>query len=258
MLIGLLMAAIIAILSGGESEYLPSIPKIKKEIKRNVVEESRKDSLLVIVKGYEKEVKKSEKAIKKTNKKVYKAAINREVGTPEFLDVYDAYFTTSVNLISSLVDYRLLFQEQITEEELSLITEKALEEPKKKENRKEQKGEEKIEDQIKKKFKKINEIVIKDIEDPDKAKLLTSSLSEFESTIYAYLEEAKEIGKKKRLLLSDKNISRQELDDIFEKSNQIRIQASRIYAQFREDAIQNTTAKEWKSLQKDMKLFIKK
>jgi len=258
MLIGLLMAAIIAIMGGDESLYASSIPKIKKEIKRNVVEESRKDSLLVIVKAYEKEIKLSEKEIKKSNKKVYKAAIDREVSTPEFLDIYDVYFASSVNLISSVIDYRILFQEQITDEELSLMTEKALKDPKKKEVRKDEKEEDKIEDQIRKKFKKINEIVIKDIEDPDKAKLLTSSLGEFESSIYAYLEEAEEIGKKRRKLLNDKDVDRVELDNIYEKSNQIRFEASRIYAQFREDAIQNTTAKEWKSLQKDLKLFIKK
>lgn len=261
MLIGLLVGAIVAIFGGGEvSEYEASIPKMQKEIKNHVEDEARKDSLLVIVKGYEKEIKKSDKEIKKIQKNMYKAAGDREVSTDDFLEVYDAYFEASGKLLSSLIDYRVLFQEQITGEELILVAENTLEDAKKKEKKKEKKEkkeEEKIEDQIRESFVGIKEIVIKDIEDPENAIHLSALLAEFEIKILAFIEEAEEIDIKRLELLNDKHVSREELDEIYAKSNQIRFDASRIYAKFREDAIQNTTTKEWKAIQKDLKLFTK-
>lgn len=262
MLIGLLVGAIVALFGGGEpSEYAASIPKMQKEIKRHVEDEARKDSLVVLVKAYEKEIKKSDKEIRKIQKNMYKDAGNREVSTDEFLEVYDAYFKASGDLLSSLIEYRLAFQEQITGEELLLVSENAREEVKKeeekKDKKKEKKGEEKIEDQIRESFVGIKEIVNKDIEDPDKAAHLSALLDEFEAKIQAFIIEGKEIDIRRLELLNDKHASREELDEIYAKSNQIRFDASRIYAKFREEAIQNTTKKEWKSIQKDLKKFTK-
>lgn len=114
-----------AIFGGGqESDYATYIPKIKKEIKRHVEDKARKDSLLVIVKAYEKEIKQYDKEAKKTKKRMFRAAGDREVSTADFLESYDAYFAASGEHLSTLIDFRISFQQQITEEELILVAEK--------------------------------------------------------------------------------------------------------------------------------------
>ncbi|MDX2429798.1 MAG: hypothetical protein QNK35_02625, partial [Bacteroides sp.] len=82
-------------------------------------------------------------------------------------------------------------------------------------------------------------------------------LRDFENNIYAFIDEAKVISVKRKDLLDDKNASKEDLDGIYERSNQLRYEASRNYAQFREEAILNTTEKEWKAMQKDLKAFLK-
>ena len=128
MLIGLLISAIAILLGGGdESAFVSSIPKLKKEIKRNVVEKARKDSLLVLLDDYEKAIKKYEKGKSKYKKNLYKTSSDWNKSTDEFLEAFGAYNQTTIDLISSLIDYRMLFQDQVTEEELVLMAEKALE-----------------------------------------------------------------------------------------------------------------------------------
>lgn len=262
MLIGLLVTAIVALFGGEVSEFVPTIPNMKKEIKRNVLEESRKDSLLIIMKVYDKELKTYEKEKKQSKKRMYKASSDRNISTEDFLETYDVYHNATVDLISTLIDYRLRFQEQVTEEELDLMTQKALKVPKEKtiekETRKDNKAVEKMTEEIQNSFKDINEIIIKDIEDPARHEPMTRILTNFENNIYDFINEAKLISAKRMELLDDKNTSKEDLDGVYAKSNELRFQASRNYAQFREEAILNTTEKEWKTMHKDLKAFLKK
>jgi hypothetical protein len=64
MLIGLLIALIFG--SGAESEFASSIPHIKKEIRQIVPEEARKDTLILLVKNYEKAINKELKVFLKS------------------------------------------------------------------------------------------------------------------------------------------------------------------------------------------------
>ena len=191
MIIGLLMALIFG--AGAESEFTSSIPKIKKEIRQHVTEKPRKDTLLVLVKDYEKAIKKYEKEKKRNFKKLNKSSSDRNQNSSEFIAVYDNYYQSRVQLISSLIGYRLLFQQQITEEELLLVIENAILSSKK-ERRKDEKQEEKGEDKLNKVFRDLNEIVVKHIGDSAKVKIVTQSLFDFESSIYATVDEAHDLS----------------------------------------------------------------
>ncbi len=256
MLIGLIISAIIVLTGGGESEFVSSIPHIKREIRRNVVEKERKDSLLVLVNGYEKEIKKYEKGKDKLQKNLYKTSSDRSKSTDEFLEAYDAYYQATVSLISSLIDYRLLFQQQITEEELQLIVEKA-KESSKKEQRQLAKGEEKIEEYLQDTFRDIHKVVGKHVEDPAKADTITKSLNDLENTVHEFIDEALELNMEKKRLLDDKNVSGEELHELYERSSDLRFQGSRDYAHFREEAIRHTSEKEWKAINKELKPLMK-
>jgi hypothetical protein len=139
MLIGLIIAIIFGVSRGAESEFVPVIPNIKKEIRQNVSDDARKEELLILVKASEKTIKKSEKENKKLKKVADKASKDREVSRNEFLRQYDYYYNARERLLASLINYRLLFKENISDELILKIYEDALV-ASRKERRKEDKG----------------------------------------------------------------------------------------------------------------------
>ena len=241
---------------GAESEFVSYIPKIKKEIRRNVVEKERKDSLLVLVNGFEKEIKKYEKGKSKIQKNLYKTSADRSKSTVEFLEAYDAYYQSTMNLISSLIDYRMLFQDQVTEEELVLIAEKALE-SKKKDQKKLEKGEKKAQKELSAFFADINKAVIKHVEDAARADTIVKTVDQLERTVYIFIAEAREVSLGRKKILNNKNISREEIHELYAESGKLRFQGARDYAHFREESIRLTSEKEWKAINKELKPLMK-
>jgi len=254
MLIGLIMAIIFG--GGAESEFVSSIPNLQKEIRQHVIDDARKDSLLILVKDYEKAIKKYEKEENQYKKKLNKTSADRGKSTEEFLAVWDNYNQARLGLLSSLIDYRLLFQNQITEEELLLVIENAYISSKK-ERRQDEKEEEKAEEKLDKVFRDIEEIVGRHVEDSAKTAIINNHLYVFESAIYAYVDEAAELLVEKKIKLDDKHATRDEIIEMYERSNQLRYKASRDFAIVRAEVIRNTDENEWKAINKEFDLFLK-
>ena len=256
MLIGLIFAIIFGSSRGPESEFISSIPHLKKEIRKNVEDDVRKEELLALVKVYERTRKKSEKEEKKLKKTADKASADRNVSRNEFLRVYDNYYNSRERLIASLINYRLLFQEQITEEEILLIYEDALI-TSKRERRQDDKQEEKAEQKLTKVFEDIGDIVVKQIDDATKTELVKGYLHDFEVTILAFVDEAYDLSIQRQILLDNKNATREEIESLFKKTGQLRYRASREFATLREEIIKNTNEKEWKAINRELKVFLK-
>ena len=68
-------------------------------------------------------------------KKVNRAGADREVSTEVFLQTYDDYYQARMNLISELIGYRLMFQEQLDPYELTAIAQNAMDTSKKESER---------------------------------------------------------------------------------------------------------------------------
>jgi hypothetical protein len=254
MLIGLLLALIFG--GGAESEFASSIPNIQKEIRRHVEDESRKDSLLFLVKEYEGAIKAYEKEKKNRFKQLNTVSTDRDNDTSEFLAAYDEYYQSRTDLISSLIDYRLLFQEKITEEELLQITEKALNSPERR-VKKEQKQEARSQDRIIRLFVDLNEIVVHHIQDSLKAELVLQSLHSFESSLYATLDESYDLEVERKQRLNDRSTTREEILEMYSLSNQLRYATARNFAELRQSVIENTSQEEWKAINKELKAFLK-
>jgi len=256
MLIALIMAIIFGVTRGTESEFVSVIPNLKKEIRQNVSDDVRKKELLTLFKAYEKTIKKSQKEEKKLKKLANKASADRAVSRNEFLRVFDNYYNSRERLLASLINYRLSFQERITEEELLQIYEEAMV-ASRRERRKDEKGDTKAEEKLIKVFEDIGDIVVKHIDDSTKTETVKGYLHDFESTIFSFVDEARDLGVQRRLMVDDKNTSRAELEALFEKTGQLRYRASREFATLREEIINNTNEKEWKAINKELKVFLK-
>jgi len=255
MLIGLIVALIFGV-SGAESEFASYVPHLKKEIRQNVPEEVRKDTLMILVKEYEKTIKKYDKEKKKLLKNVKKSALDKAESTEAFLQCYDDYYNTRIEVMSQLTDYRLMFQDNLTRDELFMMTEKALE-TKKRAKKKEEKQLGKADKNLKKAFQDINQIIIKHIEDSSSVEIVEEHLIVFENIVYSHVNEARRLRMERMAMLNVKDASREDIEALYARTNQLRYDASRNYASLREVLIQNTDEGQWKAINKELKVFLK-
>ena len=254
MLLALLFALIFG--PGGESEFISTIPNLKKEIKINIPEKARRDSLLMLVNEYESSIKSYQKTTDKMLKDVNQVSTDRSVMSDEFLQYYDAFYQSRIALINSLIDYRLMFQQQITDKELMLVIEEAIVTSADMRREKE-KLQEQTEDKLNDAFAEILDIIDRNIVDPGKSETVTRSFFEFERTMYDNVDRSRDLDAERQSMLLNANPTRDELRAMYEKSNRLRYQAARDFAILREKVIQNTTPKEWDQINKELKAFFK-
>ena len=254
MLLGLLFALIFG--SSGEAEFASSLPNLKKEVKYMIPEKERRDSITILIDAFDGAIKDYKKENDQLRKKVDKVSADRSVRSEEFLKYYDEFYQSRVNLISSLIDYRILFQEQITDLEQVRVIEDAIV-TSSDQRREKQIQEEKTEDKLNAAFREIADILIRNIGDPDRIDKVAESFLEFERSMYEYLDTSRDTDGDRKASLLITNPTREELEGIYERSNQLRYQAARDFAILREKVILYTTEKEWKEINKELKKFFK-
>ena len=254
MLLALLFAMIFG--SGGESEFISTVPNLKKEVKINIEDKARRDSILVLIDGYEGAIKDYEKEKDRLQKQVNKVSTDRSVKSEEFLKFYNEYYQSRVSLISSLIDYRLMMQQQITDKELMLVIEEAIV-TSAEQRRENQIREEETEDNLNEAFREIADILIKNMGDPDRIDRVAESFLEFERSMYDYLDTYRDTHADRKASLLISNPSREELEGLYQQSNEIRYKAAGDFAILREAVIVNTTEDEWKQINKELKAFFK-
>ncbi len=254
MLLGLLFAMIFG--SSGEAEFASSLPNLKKEVKYMIPDDDRRDSITILINAFDGTIKDYTKENDRLRKQVNKMSGDRSVMSEELLRYYDEYYQSRVNLISSLIDYRLMFQEQVTDLEQIRVIEDAIVSSAD-QKREKQIGEEETEDNLNLAFREMADILVRNIGDPDRINKVAESFLEFESSMYDYLDTSLDMDADRKASLLMTNPTREELEGIYERSNQLRFQAARDFAILREKVILNTTEKEWNQINKELKKFFK-
>jgi hypothetical protein len=254
MLLGLLFALIFG--PSGEAEFVSVVPNLDQEIKQTITDKERRKDLLDLVDAYEGAIKEFTKDKKQLQKQVNQSSGDRNVSSETLLMHYDEYHQARRRLITSLIDYRLMFQEQITEKELMLLIEKAIV-TSEKDKLDAQKLEEKTEDELNKAFSQIHDIIVRNILDPVKSETVTKSFYTFEQSMYNYLDISRDAKADRTALLLYIDATREELGAVYEQSNQVRYRAANDFAVLRDRVIENTSEKEWKQINKELKVFFK-
>ena len=149
-----------------------------------------------------------------------------------------------------------MFQQQITDKELLLVIEEAIVSSAD-ERRENQIREEETEDNLNEAFREIADILIKNIGDPDRIDKVAESFLEFERTMYDNVDNYRDTNADRKASLLITNPTREELEGMYEQSNQVRYKAARDFAILREAVIVNTNESEWKQINKDLKAFFK-
>lgn len=255
MLIGLLMTLIFGV--GAESEFAFNIPNIQQEIRQCVEDEHRQDTLLLLVKEYESAIKNYEDEKDRQFRYLSKIGKDRTRGSSEYLAAYDKYHQSRINLISSLMDYRFIMLENVSDGELLLIVEDALNRPRKA-VKKEERLAGKSQDQLIGVFVNLDKILSRNIQDSLKAEVVRQSLHTLEASIYFAVDETYKLTVERRNKLDDRNATREELMDMYDRANQVRYEAARNFALLRQDVIENTNQQEWQAINRELEAFLKK
>ena len=255
MLIAFLVALLIKTLVGGPEEIF-MVPNLEKEIKSHVVDNERKSEILQLIKESKKEIKEFSKFRKNKLNEIKKMGVKREVTSEKMFEVYELYHNARLNLQSRLIENRLTLQVLFSDEEWGLIIENAVfpsEKARKKADKQEGKGEEKV-------FKVLDDIkyeIEKNIVDPDKRNIVLKSMSNFKTTLDAFIEEGHQMNYEGNNIVRNKDASRIELNEYYKKQNQLRYKGSKEYLQLRETALKNTNEKEWEAINKALSRLLK-
>lgn len=242
--------------SGGEAEFVSMIPNLDKEVKRTVHDKERKKDILALIDEYEAAIKDYAREKQGLQEKVNMVSGDRSVSSEELLKHYDEYYQARAGLISSLIDYRLRFQEKFTKEEWLLLIEGAIV-SNEEDMLKKMEREEKTEDDLNAAFSEIRDIIVRNITDPAKSETVTRSFYTFEQSMYDYLDVSRDTDADRTSWLLYIDATREELGGIYEQSNQVRYRAARDFAVLREDVIKNTTEGEWMQINKELRAFFK-
>lgn len=254
MLIGLLMTLIFG--TGAESEFAFNIPNIQQEIRRNVEDEHRQDTLLLLVKEYESAIKNYEEETEMHFRNMSEIGVDRTRGSSEYLAAYDLYHQSRIKLISSLIDYRFIMLENVNNQELLLIVEDALNRPQRT-VRKEERLSGRSQDRLIEVFVNLNEILSRNIQDSLKSEVVRQSLHTLETSIYAAVDETYSLTVERRNKLEERYATREEILDMYARSNALRYAAARNFAVLRQDVIENTNQQEWLAINRELQDFLK-
>ena len=253
MLIGLLMTLIFG--TGAESEFAFNIPNIQQEIRQYVEDEQRQDTLLLLVREYESAIEKYEEEKEGHWRDLGEIGADRTRGSSEYLEAYDEYHQSRLMLISTLVDYRFIMLENVSNQELLLIVEEALDRPRKA-IRREERIAARSQDRLIDIFVNLNEILSRNIQDSLKADVVRQSLHTLETSIYYAVDETYKLTTERRNKLDDRNATRDEIMDMYKRSNQLRYEAARNFMVLRQDVIANTNPQEWQAINRELQAYL--
>lgn len=244
----ILITLLIKALSGGPEEVF-LVPKLEKQIKTHVVDDTKASSLLIISKAAKKDFRSFHKIRKKQLDRIEKMMLDRSVNSEAIFAVFKEYQQARLDMQTSTIDRRLEFQELFTDDEWSEVINKAIF-PSEKEEKKTEKHKQKVEKTLNDYFADIKRTVEKKVSDQDRIDNVLNSMDRFQKTFESFIEEGQQMNVNDSKILRDKYASRSDMEKFYDRQNQLRNRGSREFLDLRTVAIENTDENEWKSINK--------
>lgn len=247
----LLFSMLFKLLSGGPAEVF-QIPNLEKEIKANVVDEQRKEDLLVLVKTAKRQSKEFMKFRRIQTKVLKKYNADRTVESDKMIEVFESYHSRRLVLQDSMISYRLQFQSLFTDEEWALVIGKT-EFPDGNKVYKAEKAQEKADEAIDKVFTEIDKAIVKNIADTTKRDVVLTSMTGFEAIFYEFNRLGQTMNYTDMEYMKNRALVKSELDEFYVEQNELRVRGMKAFVDFRDAGLQNTTEEEWKAITKELK-----
>ncbi len=233
-----------------------TIPKLKKEIKKHVTDDRRKDSLLLILKDAKREIKAFNKQNIKDMKKVKKLMASEENQIQELEILLKSNFDKRKKLQASKLDKRLAMQDLMTDEEWKSVIENAVT-PSRKHEKKTNKKVSKFKKSVDELLNDTEKSISKKIHDSVRREKVLESFHEFFAALEQQIEEGSKFNYKSNEIIRKRSATREELEGLYAKQNELR---KNVYSEFRvmyEVIFEFTNETERKAIRKELKKMFK-
>ncbi|MCK5468667.1 MAG: hypothetical protein KAI99_09160 [Cyclobacteriaceae bacterium] len=231
------------IFGGSESVFLDS--KVKKHIKRHVVEKDSRKEILLIIKNFEKEAKKLRKGEKKWNKELVDLNANRAATSGEFRAFFQRYMEAKKVLNDSGLSARIEIRDKLSPETWGKIIADA-----RSTYEKEGKKRTKYISKLKKSLSKIEKKVGKEISDVSRRTEVIKAVQEFKNSVVETQKEYDRFNYAENAALANYNSSLNDLQKVQEEIDLLLWQLFDAFIDTHMNLVNATTEDEWYKVQK--------
>jgi len=231
------------IFGGSESVFLNS--KVKKHIKRHIVEKETRKEVLLIIKDFEKEAKKLKKEEKKWNKELADLNANRTATTGEFKVFFQRYMGTKKELHKRGMSARIEIRDKISPETWEKIIVDAGYTHEKEETKRS-----KYILKLKKSISKIEKKVGKVIIDPSRRTKVKQVFEEFKNSVIEIQREYDRFNYAENVVLAYYNSTMNDLQKVQDEIDLLHWQLFDAFTDTHLKLVHATTDEEWDKVQK--------
>ena len=249
MVISLILAALMIILGSQQNDLL--ILKIRKPVKKVVVDVDRKAEILSEIKAVKKLYKTYGKKTKDFTKQSEKLLIDQSTDRETFDSFYNSVVEYEIEVNKEFIPHRIRIQDNISQEEWEEILIAAA-----KAYKKQQKSGQKALTKLKKHLNKMRERMMNHVKDPGRREKAGVHLEEFSGLVYDFAIQIVEYDHFEEEILVNKNATEDELSSIVERTNKQWIKIFDALSILHAELAALVTADEWKSVARELKKLV--
>lgn len=240
------LTLLMTMLFGGGNISAFIVEDLPKEIKSNIDDKERQKEVLAVVKGYEKEFKKSQKELKGVKKELKKLNADRGASKEAIDQKLDEANAIWIGLDSSGISNRREATEMLTEDEWQEIIAKSMAEF----DKKEIKSQEKAYKNFEKKWIGLSNTVLKEISDEDRRAKVEGIFQSFKGDMKRYVDANMNRTVRENEVFADRVASKEELGQALSEIEKSREDLFDSFVDLHFDLVDLTTEEEWKKIAK--------
>ena len=241
----MLIAIFVAILFGGGSLEVFFIDEIEKGVNKYVTDKDRKKELQAHFKDYHKTYKNWNKEMQKDLKEFKKQNLDRTLSLSWYEEFFDNRLEQTAEIQADFIDYRIVLQNEINDDEWSQIMELATSAERKEQAKEEKAARKKSDKDLMHNLKKAgNENIL----DPDSKKEILDAWHILKENYDGTIETYDNINVEDNQALVNKNLSVEEMKEIVVKLDSLRSRLYKAYINYLGVLKDNTSNEEYHSI----------
>lgn len=246
------MTLLLTMLFGGGNISAFIVEDLPKEIKANVEDKDRQKEILLPVKAYDKEFKKSQKGLNRVKKDLKKLNLDRDASKEDIEGELDRALDIWKELIASGVDHRQEVTKMLDDEEWQNIIANSMGEF----DKKEIKNQEKAYKGFEKKWTSLSSTVLKEITEEERRVKVEAEFDKFKGLMKEYVDASMKRTVRENKVYADRVSTKAELTDALSDIENVRASLFDSFVHLHFELVELTTEEEWTKIAKAVnKLF---
>lgn len=240
------MTLLLTMLFGGGNISAFIVEDLPKEIKANIEDKERQKEILVNVKDYDKEFKKSQKELNRVKKDLKKLNLDRVGSKEEIEGKLGEAAAIWKSLLESGIEHRTEVTNMLEEEEWQEIIANSMEEF----DKKEIKSQEKAYNGFEKKWATLSSTVLKEIPDEDRRLKIEKEFDGFKGLMKQYVDANMKRTVRENQVYADRSASEAELTAALSDIENVRLSLFDSFVNLHFELVELTTDEEWTKISK--------